>query len=140
MNSKENFNNKVQVVLDNRCQDVKYFDKHNGLLTVHLNTRSTWQTTDMLDELIDINGYKIVRNDRKWAYSPKKGGGVCAYIKYGLNFKLNVMPELYISFRDLECQNFEITFKNENNLVVINLYGPPQGNVETFVNLLDTAL
>ena len=60
-------------------------DKHNGLLTIRLNTRSvwkkidsirnvfvdrkidlitlskTWLTADMPDEMIDINGYNIIR-------------------------------------------------------------------------------
>ena len=85
------------------------FKNHKGLLSTHLNIRSiwrkidllrtvfhdnnvdiitfseTWLTTDIPNELVNIEGYDLVRNDRSWSENPnslyaKKGGGVCTYI------------------------------------------------------------
>ena len=144
-------------------------EKHNGLLSVHLNVRSlwnkidiirnilsdqkvdiatfseTWLTSNIPDEFIDINGYNIVRNDRNWSDDPirnvtKKGGGVCTYIKDGLNYKVNTIPELTISTKDIECHNFELILGNQKNVLIVNLYRPPQGDVDIFINLFDLAL
>ena len=50
-------------------------------------------------------------------------------------------PDLNTCSKDLECQNFEIICKNKKKTVlVLNLYRPPQRNVENFVSLLDTSL
>ena len=143
--------------------------KHKGLLTTHLNIRSIWNKIDLIrtnftnssidiitfsetwllsdkpDELIYIQGYNVLRNDRKWsddefASKAKKGSGVCSFIKDSLNYKTNVIPDWNVSTKDLECQNFEISFENQKNVLIINLYRPPTGNVETFVNIFDTAL
>ena len=62
------------------------------------------------------------------------------YIRDGLDFKVNTITDLNNSTKDLEIQNIELLFKNQKNVLVINLYRPPQGNVENFVNAIDIAL
>ena len=43
----------------------------------------TWLKKELPSEIVNIPGYNIVRNDRKWLFKnePKKGGGVCMYLK-----------------------------------------------------------
>ena len=90
---------------------INKFVNHKGLLTTHLNARSiwnkidlirntfinknvdiitfseTWLTSKMPNEMIDIEGYTIVRNDRNWhedqiTQITKKGGGVYLYSRW----------------------------------------------------------
>ena len=58
--------------------------KNNNNITV-FGISESWLTTDHIDRIIDIDGYNLYRNDRKWndkqSISPKKGGGICIYVK-----------------------------------------------------------
>ena len=145
------------------------FLNHKGLMTTHLNVRSIWNKIDLLrntftnnnvdiitfseswltsnipDELIDIKGYNVIRNDRNWHDEPnstniKKGGGVCMYLKDCLKYKVDVLPKLTISSRDIECQNVELLLTNQKNVLIVSLYRPPNGNIETFSNIIEAAL
>ena len=95
--------------------------------------------------MIDIDGYNVIRYDRNWSDVPnssnvKRGGGVCTYIKEGLNYIPCIIPELNVSTKDLECQCFEIKFTNQKIVVFVTIYRPPQGKVDIFIRTLDTAL
>ena len=145
------------------------FGNHKGLLLTHLNVRSIWNKIDLLrnlfegkkvdiisfsetwlnvniiDEMLDFKGYNLIRNDRKWtdadtSAKAKKGGGICTYIREGLSFILNVIPNLNVSTVDIECQCCEIVLANQKNTLFMNTYRPPQGNVDTFVKSVDQAL
>ena len=94
-------------------ENVDYLGVHKGLLITHLNIRSLWSKIDLArttfnntdvdvitlsetwltdlinDELIDFDGYTVYRKDRNWTDDignlPKKGGGLCIYVKDVLN-------------------------------------------------------
>ena len=149
-------------------EDIDFKAKHKGLLVTHLNVRSLWNKIDMIkttfnkfnidiitfsetwltdlipNELIDINGYELFRNDRKWNETGianiKKGGGVCIYLKKDFIFKTDHIPDLETSNLDIECQYLEIVFKNQKNVLIVNIYRPPQGNINNFVKHLDQTL
>ena len=155
------------VILSRHTVDyLNLFKNHKGLLSTHLNIRSiwrkidllrtvfhdnnvdmitfseTWLTTDIPNELVNIEGYDLVRNDRSWSENPnslyaKKGRGVCTYIRDSLKYKTNVLPELDVSNKDIECQTLEIIFENQKKLLVLNLYRPPNESVELFTNNID---
>ena len=62
------------------------------------------------------------------------------YIREGLNSIPNVLPDLNVSTLDIECQCSEIVLPNQKNILFVNIYRPPQGNVDNFIKTLDQAL
>ena len=87
-------------------EEIDLFKAHKGLLFSHLNIRSlfnkidtiretfqnysfdvftfseTWLVDHIPDNVIDIRGYDLYRNDRIWVENgqTKKGGGECKYV------------------------------------------------------------
>ena len=144
---------------------VDVLGRHKGILLTHLNIRSlwskidltrstftsknidiatfseTWLTNEIPDELINFKGYTLFRKDRTWSDGngtvPKKGGGLCMYVKDNLNVKVDHINHMDISTRDVECQAIEIIYENQKNVIVLNLYRPPQGNIENFIDYID---
>ena len=51
-----------------------------------------------------------------------------------------MIPNLNVSPVDIECQCCEIVLANQKNILFMNIYRPPQGNVDTFVKSVDQAL
>ena len=45
--------------------------------------------------------------------------------------------ELNASNIDIECIWLELIFKHQRNIIVANLYHPPQGNIQIFITYLD---
>ena len=41
---------------------------------------------------------------------------------------------------DIECQWLELKFKHQRNVIIANLYRPPQGNVTNFISYLENIL
>lgn len=123
---------------------------YKGLQFTHLNVRSiypkidevrhkllttsmdivcfteTWLTDNISSNMIDINGFDILRNDR----IDKRGGGTCIYIKHRIYYAV-CLPNL--SQSDVEIQSITL-LGNDNStqsfkpIVVILIYRPPHGN------------
>ena len=141
---------------------------HKGLLITHLNIRSlwskidlarttfnskdvdiitlseTWLTESITNEIIDFNGYTIYRKDRSWTEGistmPKKGGGLCIYVKDELNVKTGHLNHLESSSIDVECQCLEILCTNQKNMIILNIYRPPQGKFDIFSEFLEQTI
>ena len=146
-------------------EDIDFMAQHKGLLVTHLNVRSLWSKIDLIqttfskfnidiitfsetwltevipDDLMEINGYDIFRQDRKWndddSITPKKGGGVCLYIRKEYQSKTGHIAELELSNVDIECQYIQVNFDRQKNVLIINIYRPPKGNITNFVIYLD---
>ena len=109
-----------------------------------LGLSESWLTCSLQDNLVNIPNYDIVRNDRNWREVTmdvngnfKKGGGVCMYIKHNINYSTHSLSIFNASCQNIECQWVKIIQENQRNIVIANLYRPPQGNVKKFVDYLE---
>ena len=144
-------------------EDIELFKSHKGLLFSHLNIRSmfnkldtihetfnnlnfevitfseTWLSNYIPDNILTMQGYNIFRLDRNWLENgqTKKGGGVCIYVKDKYQVDSQKWEEHNISEIDVECQWLEMEFEHQQNIVIANLYRPPQGNTQNFIDYLD---
>ena len=95
----------------------------------------TWLNENVDTQLLSIPNYSCIRLDRLWSennVSPKKGGGVCCYIKSGLNFSDSELSQLNKSTKNIEMQWISLNQPYMKKIVLCNLYRPPSGNTETF--------
>ena len=53
------------------------------------------------------------------------------------SLRLAGLPTLDVSNVDIECHYVEILHEYQKNVLIINMYRPPQGNIENFVNYLE---
>ena len=137
---------------------------HRGLYLGHLNIRSIFPKMDILqhviselgnrmgifdiletwlheqfpDDLINIPGYTVCRNDRKWGNDPrnatlKKGGGVCLYLREGISFNAETFKYLNRSCNSLESQWVHIPNVFAKDVIIANCYRPPSGDMSDFL-------
>ena len=91
--------------------------------------------------MIHFVGYTVFRLDRKWNdtknTAPKKVGGLCMYVNKELNVRTGHLNHIERGSSDIEL---EISYVNRKNVIVLNLYRPPQGKVEIFLEKLEQAI
>ena len=97
-----------------------------------------------LNELFDqsynmIEGYVTVRQDREWG-NRKKGGGICSYIKTGINFSEHKYKRFNTNCVNLESQWISIKQNVGREIIIVNCYRPPQGTVKECLELLNKGL
>lgn len=99
---------------------------------VALCLSESWLNNRILNDIIQIKGYKIVRLDRNYG---KKGGGVMAYIREDLSFE---MPDLSwnISNLDIETLTFVVRQNHQRDLYVTVVYLPPKSGIEKALDIL----
>ena len=109
-----------------------------------LGLSESWLTGSLNDNLVNIPNYDIVRNDRNWGEKTtdingkfKKGGGVCIYVKHNINYSTHSLCMFNVSCQNVECHWVKIIQENQRNIVIANIYRPPQGNVKKFVDYLE---
>ena len=133
-----------------------YFDFHNtkGVHLCHINIRSiwnkidivrqtvmeghptimcfseTWLNTTISDDLIQINDYRIVRQDREWMETEqiKRGGGVCCYIKSDISFSKSEFCDYNHSSKDIEVLWISINKFKNRKFIIGTIYRPPHSN------------
>ena len=62
-----------------------------------------------------------------------KGGGLCIYVKDELNVKTGHLNHFESSTIDVECQCIEIICTNQKNMIILNVYRPPKGKFDIFL-------
>ena len=82
----------------------------------------------------NIPGYKTIHQPRARGI----GGGVCFFIHNSLNFK--VVDKLSINDTDCESLSIEIINKDTRNIIITNMYRPPNGNYQPFKDHLKNLL
>lgn len=86
----------------------------------------TWLTPAIGNEIVSVEGYDLVREDRRVG----RGGGVCIYIKKSLSYS--------IINTDYQTEQLWVKTKiNGQEIAVGVLYRPPDFAVNTFVDLLE---
>ena len=96
-----------------------------------ININETWLHNQMPDHFVNITDYSLVRNDRTLILPDgtiKRGGGICTYIKQGLNFVIH--NDFNICTADIEMSVIEYCLPHTRKIFIFNIYRPPMGDVE----------
>ena len=96
----------------------------------------TWLTTSIPNSHMYIPGYTISRVDRAHKTKKnkiKKGGGLACYIKSGVIHSTTELEHLNSSTKNLEVQWILIDDPSMKDMVIANVYRPPDGNVKDFI-------
>ena len=113
---------------------------------LHILTISeTWLNEKLPSEFYKLtNNYTFLRNDRNWSdeghLNIKKGGGVALYVKNSLNYSDVDFIHLNTNNKNIESQWVSIKQPNSRTILIGNVYRPPQGNIETFIQVLEDIL
>ena len=146
--------------------DLNNVKQMKGLHVAHLNIRSmvnkwdtikaqftesgvhvigfseTWLHDKLHSNLFHLNSsYDFIRFDRSWkehdSNTAKKGGGLGCYINNNLHYSDSNYNYMNRSSKDIEVQWISIMQKPAKVILVGNIYRPPQGNIEAFIDILD---
>ena len=150
--------------------DLKTIFHNRGFHVAHLNVRSifpkidllryhvktceniqvlgiseTWLHSDLPTNFIDIPGYVCIRNDRNWhidpsSVKPQKGGGVCLFLRDNLDLDVDTFKFFNRSCKDSEIQWVHVKNRYTKDFIILNLYRPPLGNIENFIDMLDNTI
>ena len=110
-----------------------------------LGISESWLNDKIPSSLLTLsNDYTLLRNDRNWndlrGNHTKKGGGVGLFVNTRLNFCDKIHENLNCSSKDLECQWVNIKQPNSKQIIIGNIYRPPQGNIDNFIEGLELRL
>ena len=105
----------------------------------------SWLSEAVPTGLIDINGFSVARLDRSWSdnessMAKKKGGGLLCYINNSIQFSDTKYAHLNCSCKDLELQWVAISLVNCRQIVILNVYRPPQGNHKKACKIINDSL
>ena len=104
-----------------------------------LGLSETWLTNTIPDNMLYIPGYSLLRLDRSWLNPQgqiKKGGGVCCYINTNMKFTHQEFDDLNCSNKDIEIHHILIEQPAIKKCILLNIYRPPQGSIDTFTEKL----
>ena len=106
-----------------------------------LNISESWLQVNLPDHLVNIPNYSLIRNDRTTT-SPngniKRGGGLCTYIKQGINF--DVKSEYALCTDNIELSVVLYNLPCTRKIYVLNVYKPPMGDLDIFFELLQNCV
>lgn len=109
--------------------------ENSGFLAIGLC--ETWLNKNLHDDLFRINGYHIVRADRK---SKKRGGGLLWYINSNIDYE-TVNDDLNCSNGDIELLTVIVKPHKQRRFILSLTYLPPSGNrLNAFNKLEDTCM
>ena len=102
----------------------------------------TWLKQGLTSNIINIPGYRITRQDRSWFENNtiKKGGGVCTYINEKIIFTDSNVCKFNLSSKNIEIQWLTLRFPKMKDIIIANIYRPPQGNVKEFCKYIRECL
>ena len=102
----------------------------------------SWLRESLTSNIIDIPGYKLSRLDRNWSENNniKKGGGLCMYINQNIEFSNSDICKLNCSSKDIEIQWMVLKFLKMRDMIIANVYRPPQGNVKNCCKYIRSCL
>ena len=102
------------VSLPRKIDEIRYSMSNKYIDLIGFN--ETRLDLNISDNMIDLNGYDIVRKDRS-----RNGGGVCIYLRNSINYKLrqDLIPS------ELEAVCVEINKPHSPPFLVTTIYRPP---------------
>ena len=100
----------------------------------------TWLKPYLNTKLVALEGYDTYRLDRATNKGKKRGGGLLLYINKKYSSSVEPLPELNVSNENIEAQWVLIHRPHCKNMVVCNVYRPPNGDLGKAVKYLDDCL
>lgn len=99
----------------------------------------TWLSDAIPDGIINCPGYTAHRLDRR---SGRRGGGVACYFQNKLfeDGLIDEHHELWVSNTHIELQIFELKVRNIKKTILLNVYRPPSGKSDLFIDGLSDVL
>ena len=98
----------------------------------------TWLTTGVDSNILQIKSYNLIRHDRSHIDTDtgiaKRGGGLAIYHANALSFDNNKWAHLNVSSPHIEAQVVKFIRDKVRNIVFINVYRPPNRNVQTLID------
>ena len=104
----------------------------------------TWLSSDIGNNILQLKDYQLYRADRSFNMENdrrvKRGGGLLTYVHRDINFTPIVNQSKNVSTPDCELQRIELSSKVQKNIVVYNIYRPPAGKIESFIEALSLVI
>ena len=110
-----------------------------------LGISESWLTEAIPDGMVKLEKYTTFRLDRQWndngdpSFS-KRGGGLICYINNDLPACGEKFGHLNSSSKDLEMQWLLVKIKNLRDIVIINIYRPPQGDYKKACKIINESI
>ena len=153
------------IKMDSEIRDLEGLQRAKGFKLMHLNVRSlvkkmdqlrvmfqdsnidvitfseTWLKDSVNTVTVELDGYKILRQDRDFARVKKKrGGGLLTYIRTMHAAECEELTELSKNNGDIEAQWTAVHRPHCKNVIVCNVYRPPNGRLLKAIGYLDECL
>ena len=151
---------------DNNIRHFQALSETKGLKIVHLNARSilpkidqlrltledsridiitmseTWLHPQIDPAMVRIEGYSLFRQDRTRMHARglKKGGGLIVSVKNILAPRVRALDSLNVNSAHLESQWLENSREHAKNLIICNIYRPPDGKTDRAFKALNNGL
>lgn len=106
-----------------------------------LTISETWLHKSIDNSCIQMNEYSIFRQDREGPLIRKtKGGGLLTYVSKKYQVDSNLHGYLNCCNEDLEAQVLELRRDKYKRAIIVNLYRPPSGNHNSFLEQITTLI
>lgn len=104
-----------------------------------VSVTETWFNDKIPDGLVSMPNYTVVRHDRQLH---KRGGGTACYFKSSVFPNLDSMKRyaLWKSNSEIEMQVFELKVCNIKKIILLNVYRPPSGSADAFIEEMTDTL
>ena len=101
----------------------------------------TWLNNSVSSNSLTLQGYVTYRQDRNLSVVTKKrGGGLLTYVATKHATDCEYLPDISKSSADIEAQWLIIYSPKCRNILICNVYRPPNGNVKKAIDYLDECL
>lgn len=100
-----------------------------------LTLSETWLHPNIENTILALPTYNLFRNDRTRA---SKGGGVAAYVN--TDFTCDNQIYSHLNFSLIESQVLLIKKPNNKSTIIVNIYRPPQGDKDQFLQYITQIL
>ena len=101
----------------------------------------TWLNDSVNSQSVGIKGYVLYRHDRDLhAVAKKRGGGLLTYVREDHAASSEQLDELNKSNENIEAQWSIIYRPHCKNVVIGNIYRPPNGNLKKAIDYLEECL
>ena len=146
------------------CNNFSSLSTKKGFKLTHLNVRSllnkvdqlrvnfaeakieiitiseTWLRESHPTQSIDLKGYVCFRQDRHGPNTKNKGGGLVAYLQNKLANEAVNLSKLNICNFHIEAQWIKVQRKCAKNIILCNLYRPPDGDLAKAIEYMTKSL
>ena len=108
---------------------------------LHVVTISeSWLNSKFPNTMLEIPGYYIAARKDRMNTAKTRGGGLLTYVADHLAFDDLDPSSANLMTKDIELQCFNLKVAMVRQIVIINLYRPPQGSIPVFLDKLSESI